>query len=362
MMTRRRAVLTATLCAVLLLFAAASPAPAQEAEIILAGTVLDAEERPVVGYRVVFRAPGGTDVYLSGPSDDEGNYQVSVPSGQPYVAVAVISPDGGRTPLAAPPSIAPQPGVRHDIALPFSLVFGATDWPSTFEGGDRLFLAWAEDAVIVDGWDAVGAIVHEEFDAGAADALEAMGAVSFASIPRVEFGGRTAFVDDDSESGLGDLDAWLKLDLGRHATRRTRFAVGGLVTLPTGDSDAGLGADAFGSKLFGAVRIAAAPVVVSAHVGVRFTGDGEAAGIPLDGTTSIDAGLAAIWPRGERLALIGETYYEGERFEGLDADARLLFGANWKPIDFGHARLAVGAGLIDGSPDWLLILAWSFAR
>ena len=351
-MIRRNVVLACVSLAI------AIPVAAQEAAVVLAGRIVDAEERPAVGYRVVLRDTGGTQVYLSAPADDEGNYNVSVPSGQPYVVVAVIAPNGRRTALPALPPIAAQPGARQDVALPFSVVAGASAWPATFPEGDRLFLAWAEDATIVDGWQVDAGVVHEEFDAGSVDGVRVIGAVSFESIPRIEFGGRIGFEDAESDSGLTDMDAWAKLDLGRHGA--ARFAVGGIATLPTGDSDAGTGTDTFSSKLFGAVRFAAAPFLVSAHAGVRFTGDGEVAGFALDGTTSFDAGVSAIWPRGDRLALVGETFYEAARFDGLDDDARILFGANWKLIDFGHARLAVGAGLTDAAPDWFLIAGWSF--
>ncbi len=359
-MTRRWAVLAGNLCVGLVLLAAVPPAPAQGGEIAVAGQILDSAKQPAVGYRVVLRVKGGAEVYLSTPADASGNYEVSVPAERTYVVVAVLSPDGGRTALDGLPEFTPQPGLRSDVALPFLVARVVGNWPATFAGGDRLYLAYVEDAVIVRSWDFDATVEHDDFDSGSTDDLDLVGAVSFESIPRVEFGARLAFVDEESESGLGDTDAWVKLDLGQQIWQRTRVAVGGLVTLPTGDSDTGLGTDAFGSKLFGAMRFAAAPFLVSAHVGVRFTGDGEVAGTPLDGTTSVDAGLAAIWPLNDRLAWIGETSYEGERFEGTEADARLLFGANWKPIDFGSARIAAGAGLTDGAPDWLVIVGWSF--
>jgi len=112
--------------------------------------------------------------------------------------------------------------------------------------------------------------------------------------------------------------------------------------------------------LFGALRFAAAPFILSAHAGVRVTGDGEILGTPLDGTPSFDAGLSAIWPLGGRLALVGETFYEGARFDGLDDDARALVGVNWRLIQFGHARLAGGVGLTDAAPDWFIVAGWLF--
>jgi hypothetical protein len=343
-----------------LLLAVAPTAAAQDSQLALPGRVVDSDGQPAAGYRVVLRVPGGTEVYLSPPAGADGSYEVSVPAGRSYVVVAVISPSGRRTAIDGLPEIAGQAGARGDVTLPFPIARAAAIWPPTFAGADRLFVAWAEDAVIVDGFRFDGWFEHDEFDSTSVDALELVGGVAFASIPRVEFGARSAFAGQESDSGLTDTDAWVKLDLGRQLTSRTRLAVGGLVTLPTGDSDAGLGADAFGSKLFGAMRAAFAPFIVSGHVGFRFTGDGEVAGAALDGTTSVDAGVAAFWPVAEQLAWIGELSYEGERFEDTEADARLLFGASWKPIEFGHARIAAGAGLTDGAPDWLVIAGWSF--
>jgi hypothetical protein len=357
-MTRRWAVPAGTFCAAIVLLAAAPLVAAQESAFTIAGRILDADGRPAAGYRVVLRVPGGTEVHLGPPAGVDGSYQVSVPAGRSYVVAAVIAPSGKRTTLDGLPEIATKEGAKGDVQLPFSI--GGAVWPATFAGGDRLFVAWAEDAVIVDGGRFEAWFEHDEFDSTSIDSLEIVGAVSFASIPRVEFGGRSAYAGFESETGLTDTDAWVKLDLGQRLTSRTRFAAGGLVTFPTGDPDAALGADAFGSKLFGAVRAAMDPVLVSGHVGVRFTGDGEVAGSALDGTTSVDAGVAAIWPVDERLAWIAELSYEGERFEDTEADARLLFGTSWKPLDFGHARIAAGAGLTDGAPDWLVLAGWSF--
>jgi hypothetical protein len=341
-----------------LLLATVLPVLGQEAAVVVGGRILDSRDQPAVGYRVVYRVQGGTQVYLSAPADDEGNYSVSVPSGQPYVIVAAIAPNGMRTALPVFPPIAAHAGAREDVALPFSLGAIASAFPDTFPKGDRLFLAFAEDATISDGCTLGPHVEHDEFESGSTDGIGILAAVSFESIPRIEFGARMGYEDNDTDSGLRDLDAWMKFEVAKKRT--TRFAVGGLVTAPTGDPDAGTGTDALSSKLFGSMRFAASPFIVSAHVGVRFTGDGEIFGTPLDGQPSFDASAAAIWPMGDRIALVGEAFYEGARFDGFDDDARLLVGVNWKLVNFGYARIAAGTGLTDGAPDWFVVAGWLF--
>ena len=102
-------------------------------------------------------------------------------------------------------------------------------------------------------------------------------------------------------------------------------------------------------------------VILAASVGVRFNENGEIAGVPLDGQVAGSASVAVIAPIGEGLALVGEAAYEGKRFDGSDADARLLGGVNWKLARMGTLRLAVAMGLADGAPDSQILAAYAFS-
>jgi len=70
-------------------------------------------------------------------------------------------------------------------------------------------------------------------------------------------------------------------------------------------------------------------------------------------------GAAVIYPVQERLVVIGEAQYEGERFDGAGDDARILAGVNWKPIRQGSFRLALTGGLTDGAPDVQFLGSWA---
>ena len=59
-----------------------------------------------------------------------------------------------------------------------------------------------------------------------------------------------------NESGMTDLDVWAKWQIPGGSGRAPLLAVGGLLTLPIGSTDAGLSLDSASSKLFVAARFA----------------------------------------------------------------------------------------------------------
>jgi hypothetical protein len=130
--------------------------------------------------------------------------------------------------------------------------------------------------------------------------------------------------------------------------------------MPTGNQDHGQSFDALRSKLFFAMRYTFSSFVLSANVGVRVNEDGELYGIPLEGQTAGSLGVAAIAPIGTKFAVVGELTYEGARFDGGEADSRLLAGLNWKALPWGVVRFAIGGGLTDGAPDAQFVAGWSF--
>ena len=222
-------------------------------------------------------------------------------------------------------------------------------------GSDRLFLAFAEDATLVDRQWWEGRVKTADFDGADVNVLTAVVAMQ----PWVDFeiGGSVGFGDTDVRggrdgSGATDLDLWGKYHLG--GGESSEWAVGGVVTVPTGDETAGLGADAFGASAFGAYRHRLKRAVVAAHAGVQFNGDGRRFGetADRDGETSPQAGLGVILPFSDNLAGVGEICYRDGRLEGDKDESQVLAGINWRPGGRGIFRAALGAGLSDGAPDF----------
>lgn len=234
---------------------------------------------------------------------------------------------------------------------------------------DRLFLSFAEDATVAQKQWWEGRLVYED---GSSDLpwdrtiVQAQAALT--PIRNLEFGGRVGFGSTDAPggipdgSGATDFDIWAKYLFPNRGG--FELAVGGLATVPTGDETAGLGADAFSLKAFGALRYPLTKGVFTANVGIRTNGDGRL-GPPsapdLDGKTSVSAGVGVILPFSSQVAVIGEASMETERFDGLDSDVRVLAGVNWRPASRGVVRAAAGLGLTDGAPDVQIVAGYALA-
>jgi len=363
----RTASIGMVICCLLLIGTPATRA--QGPEVVVIGKLVDAEQNPVPGYRVVYVQSEGTDVRVSSPTDADGEYWISVLEGVAYVPAAVLVPQGKRIELEDMPSVVGATGARQDIQLTVPVEVPPPTFEPTFPGSDRLYLSFVEDTAITDRLRAEGQLVYSGFESS--DVFIARGIVAYqsAALPSVEFGARWGLGNRSAEgsrpdgSGGTDLELWAKMRMERGASRRPELAFGGLVTVPTGDNDAALGSDALRSELFGAARyvFSGAPTVaLSATLGIRFNGNGNIAGVPLNGRTAGRLGVAALWAWRANLTVIGELTYESKQFEHTDADARLLGGVNWKLIHLGSLRLAVDFGLSDGAPDAQLLVGYSF--
>lgn len=248
------------------------------------------------------------------------------------------------------------------VAAPGPQAQGRADARAT-SGFDRIFLGFAEDATIVDQQWWEGRLAYADYDA--VDILVLEGVVAFNPWDNIEVGGRIGFGESDTPpgvpdgSGATDLDIWGKYYLGGQGDHAD-LAVGILGTVPTGDDTAGLGTDAFGLGFFGSARFRLPRAIVSAHGGFRINGDGSVFGSPdLDGETSARLGAAVIFPASDRLSLVGEALYEGERFEGTDSDFRVLAGGNWRLAGRNLLRVAVTGGISDGAPDWEILVGYA---
>jgi hypothetical protein len=234
--------------------------------------------------------------------------------------------------------------------------------PKPTSSSDRLFLAFAEDATVVDRqwWEGqVGTADWDGFDVNAIT-----GVVAFQPWVDLEVGGRIGFGDTDADGGLDgsgatDLDVWTKYHLG--GGEDTEFAVGGVFTVPTGDESAGLGSDAFGVSAFGALRHRLRKAIVTAHAGVQFNGDGRRFGetVDRDGETAPIMGAGVILPFSDQFATVGEIEFRDGRLDGDDEATRVLGGINWRPGGRGIFRAALGFGLSDGAPDFEALIGYA---
>lgn len=352
-MSRSRALL-----ALVLLCLAAATVRAEEDRFACAGRVVDAANQPVVGYRVVYRVVGGTDVRISAPTNKNGEYSLELPADQPCAPVAVIAPDGRRIEILGDKApVKHVPLARRDLRLDVVLPTAPGGIPRINPGADRLFLSFVEDAAIVERqrWEAQ--IDYGDWDTHQIGMFKIIGAFQFSDLPNAEFGFRAAWAsldvtgDSGSESGLADTDLWFKLHLGATAGQTTDFAVGGLLTFPTGDEQAGLSYDALRSKIFGVARFTFSGASLSLHAGARFNEDSDVGGTLLEGQIAPVAGLGLVIPLSARTTFVFEGTYEGERFRDGDREGSALSGLNLKLTERGTLRLAVAGGFSSGSPD-----------
>jgi hypothetical protein len=242
-----------------------------------------------------------------------------------------------------------------------------SEQPSTgTSSSQRLFRSFIEDATIVDNqwWEAQ----VEYADADTHDLLILRGVATFQPWKNFELGARVGFGTSDASgdypdgSGATDLDAWGKYYLGK-AGDAAEFAVGAMVTIPTGDEAAGLGDDSFAAGAFGAMRYVYDRFVFAAHVGVRINGDGKVftpeGSSELKGDVSPMVGVGVFFPFTDVVTFVGELNYEGKRFEERDTAIRALGGLNWRVSNRGIVRSALSIGLDDGAEDAQIIVGYA---
>lgn len=263
--------------------------------------------------------------------------------------------------LVAPASLAQEPPADTGTTPPADDTGGQRQGSSS---ADRLFLNFIEDGTIVDNQWWEGNLVYAEGEA--ADATLLSGQVAFQPWRDLELGARVAFGSTDTQgpipegTGATDLDVWAKYRFPPGA--RTEFTVGGVLTVPTGDESAGLGADAFGVSVFGAMRYRFRRFVFSGNLGAQFNEDGRVlgSGIDLDGQTAPFVGAAAMFFITDRITLVAEGRWRSERFEGVGDDSQLLGGLDWHVSPRGVLRAAVGFGVSSAAPDVTILAGYAF--
>jgi hypothetical protein len=333
--------------------------------VVVRGIVVDGDEQPVVGFQVVVRLVESAEVFFSSPTRENGEYAVPVPTGQRCEIVALISPGYERVPLPEPILFGSAPGARRDVVVDLSSLSWTDHEYEYFDGGDRLFLSYVEDTSMVRRYRFEAQLDYASLDYGDSIASRMIVAAQVPQIPRIEFGGRFGYAGISGSDGFSDgngatdLDLWAKFHLGNRWLRNADFSFGGLVTLPTGSEENGQSFDALRSQLFFAMRQRFSGFILAARVGAWFNENGTLGPVTLEGQTAPALSVGVIFPFRERLVIIGEASFEGERFSGAGDDARLLGGVNWKPLPWGSFRLALSGGLTDGAPDLQFLGAWA---
>lgn len=231
-------------------------------------------------------------------------------------------------------------------------------------GTDRLFLAFAQDAVVVPAqwWEGQLEYANDVYDSQRSAVILRLNA-ALQPVKGLEIGGRVGVGDTTGANGgfgATDLDLFAKWHFGTVNNGQTGFAVGGVITVPTGDNNDGLGFESFGVEAFGAVRHSMEKLAIAAHAGIRYNGDGEVAGVDLNGKLSANIGAAVLIPVADQVCIVGEVNLESERFDEIDSDARVLGGVNWRPIENGVFRAAAGLGLTDGAPDFQVLVGYAY--
>ena len=252
------------------------------------------------------------------------------------------------------------------IALPVVALAQSSSRPTS--GSDRLFLSFIEDATLVDNQWWEGQFEFADLSSGDEQYI-GRAIVAFQPWKNVELGGRVGFGKTDSSidardgNGATDLDVWGKYYFLTDPD--LEFTVGGIATVPTGDETALLGSDAFSLAGFGSARRRFEQVIVTAHVGARFNGDGSRQGpggfavADVDGKTSFFAGGGVLFPLSDEFTFVAEAELETKRFDGGDTDARVLGGVSWRLTNRGMLRAGLALGLTDGAPDGQLLVGYA---
>ncbi|HKQ62884.1 MAG TPA: carboxypeptidase-like regulatory domain-containing protein [Candidatus Polarisedimenticolaceae bacterium] len=342
-----------------------APLLAAEGDLRVEGKILDPAGGPIAGYRIAVHLAEGGGAFVSQPSDAAGLYHLELPPGGSYVVVAVLGPNGKRFALAEPLAIEGASGATVQLDVPAPLDAGSGAAEPLFPGGERLFLQFVESPERAEHFRFEGRVDYADFSEASVYGTSFLAAIQLDSWPQAEFGAKLGLAtvdvsDGEDGSGLTDLALWAKLGVRVAHEDQPEFAFGALLTVPTGDSDEGLGQDALQSKLFATARWQLGFGSLSAHAGIATAEDGEVGGVVLDGKVAPAAGAALVIRWHANLAWVLEASFEGARFEGLDDDARALAGLNWQPFSRGTVRLAAAIGLTDAAPDFQLLAGYAF--
>ncbi|HET6278666.1 MAG TPA: hypothetical protein VFG08_07775 [Candidatus Polarisedimenticolia bacterium] len=134
------------------------------------------------------------------------------------------------------------------------------------------------------------------------------------------------------------------------------LAVGGRVTIPLGDDQAGRGPGVFQYEAFTGVRKTWPRATVVGSAGVAGRDDSQAPGAA-DGRISLKLGVGTLIPLSLLWTMMAEVAYESARFAGEGSDAEIVVGFDWRPTKFLAARCGAGAGVTDEAADFTAVIS-----
>ena len=214
-----------------------------------------------------------------------------------------------------------------------------------------LFQSYFRDAPITSVPQGEVGIVYRDYDRYSDFNLDVQG--RYPLNPRTEVGGGIGIISTDFEGNKGESGISDLMVVGRYCLEpgRTRISAGGYLTLPVGEEEVGQGHLNLG--FFGALRHPLdRGMVLTGALGVDFLERGNRD----DRETSLFLGGGVIYPRDDRLRLIGELTLQS------DVDYMLLSGgADYRLGGGGKVRGALGVGLDDGAPDVTLSGSFLFS-
>jgi hypothetical protein len=253
------------------------------------------------------------------------------------------------------------------IAVPAVLAADPAAKPAPVYGmSDRLFLSFVQDAAIAPSqwWEG-----QLEYQNGSSempvDALIVRGVFAFQPIRNLEVGGSFGLGNSNTPPGFNDGTGATDLNLfGKwmfvNAADHVDFSVGGVLTLPTGDDTAGLGYNSFAFQAFGAMRYRMDGAIIGGHIGARYNGDGEFLGSDINGKSSFELGICALFPMANEVTLTAEAQIETSRFQDVDSTANIVGGVDWHAFKRGVFRAAVSAGLTDATPNYRILAGYAY--
>jgi len=232
---------------------------------------------------------------------------------------------------------------------------------------DRVFLTFAQEAAIVPSQWWEGQIEYLNGSSGVPyDGMIVRGVFAFQPVKHLEVGGNFGLGNTNADfplpegTGATDLNVygkWLFADVSQSLD----FDAGVLGTLPTGDDNVGLGYNSFGAQMFGGMRYKMDGAIIGGHVGVRFNGSGSFMGTDLDGKTSFELAVIALFPMANQVTITAEAQIETAKFDGFDSTANLVGGVNWRAFKRGMFRAALDAGLTDATPNFQVLASYVYA-
>jgi hypothetical protein len=242
----------------------------------------------------------------------------------------------------------------------------ATKTAPVYGMSDRLFLSFAQDAAIAPSQWWEGQLEYQNGSSGMpVDALIVRGVFAFQPVHNLEVGGSFGLGNSNTPPGYNDgtgatdLNVYAKW-MFLNAADNLDFTAGALLTLPTGDDSAGLGFNSFGFQGFGAMRYRMDGAIIGGNIGVRYNGDGEFLGSDINGKTSFELSVCALFPLANSVTITAEAQIETSRFEGVDSTANLVGGVDWKAFKRGVFRAALAAGLTDSTPNYRILAGYAY--